>query len=492
MLKRKSIPAFFLAAVLLSLPLASCANTGTKPDTTTTQSQQDTTVQQTTESDKVLPDLPDTDLEGYEFNFLVRSANDTVWQSRDIVAAEETGEAINDAVYARNKYVEDKYNFKITATDYDGNITGLKSSLTAGDSTYDALMIHGRDQATLAMAGLLADIYTIPNLDLDKPWWNKATEEQLSIGGKLFFTDGDISITSKNGMRVIFFNKKMIQDYSLDNPYELVKNNQWTLDKLYSMCKDVSYDENGDGAFDENDRYGFLVQSGISINMFYGAGEKLAVKDAEDIPHLNVGSARSLEILDLLTNILSSKNAVMFDSDYADKGMEHMLQATFEDNRGLFFAEVLQLAERMRSADQDFGILPVPKYEAAQEDYYSYVDFWCMAPLSVPVTNAELDKTGIILESMAAEAKYTLTPAYYNLALQGKYIRDNESSEMLDIIFKNKVVSIDEIYNWGMHDAIQGVLKARTGTFASTIEKNTAAVEKKINSTVTTFEGIAS
>ena len=54
-----------------------------------------------------------------------------------------------------------------------------------------------------------------------------------------------------------------------------------------------------------------------------------------------------------------------------------------------------------------------------------------------------------MVEALAAESMYTLTPAYYDIALERKYMRDEESREMLDIILSSRIVDLDIIFNWG-------------------------------------------
>lgn len=79
-----------------------------------------------------------------------------------------------------------------------------------------------------------------------RPWWDQRANEDLTVGGKLYFTTGDISILDNMCTMVLFFNKQLIEDNSLDDPYELVKNGTWTLDKLFAMSEKVANDLDGD------------------------------------------------------------------------------------------------------------------------------------------------------------------------------------------------------------------------------------------------------
>ena len=103
--------------------------------------------------------------------------------------------------------------------------------------------------------------------------------------------------------------------------------------------------------------------------------------------------------------------------------------------------------------------------------------------LVVPMTTADTTCTGKVLESLASESHYTLTPAYYDIALKGKYARDTDSAAMLDIIFANRVYDLTQAYGWGTMPtsfrdlAIKGstdlasLVASRQKTFDSAIEK---------------------
>jgi len=127
-----------------------------------------------------------------------------------------------------------------------------------------------------------------------------------------------------------------------------------------------------------------------------------------------------------------------------------MIQGIFEDNRALFYGEVLQCVIRLRNMVEDFGILPFPKWDAAQDRYYHHVvETACMVGVPISLTGDRLEMVGYILEAMCAKSKYTLQPAYYEKALVYKNVRDTESEEMLNIILKSRMFDIGYIADWG-------------------------------------------
>lgn len=98
--------------------------------------------------------------------------------------------------------------------------------------------------------------------------------------------------------------------------------------------------------------------------------------------------------------------------------------------------------QQLRSMETDFGIIPYPKFDEEQERYYSRVSYY-NAPI-VPVTNQNAEFTGALLEYFNYASSLTVIPAYRDTVLYGKVIRDEESSDMLDIIFDARVVDIGD------------------------------------------------
>ena len=144
----------------------------------------------------------------------------------------------------------------------------------------------------------------------------------------------------------------------------------------------------------------------------------------------------------------------------------------------------------MRATETDFGILPPPKFDENQPEYIVFSDSFCMNLMLIPVTNTDLDRTGAILEAMSAESKYGLLPAYYDKTLIGKYARDDDSEEMLDIIIRNKVISLDNVFGWGLHDDIRNNLAGRRGDFVSVYERGMDRARSRMERTIEAIEGL--
>jgi len=133
--------------------------------------------------------------------------------------------------------------------------------------------------------------------------------------------------------------------------------------------------------------------------------------------------------------------------------------------------------------------LPIPKYTEDQDSYHCVVSVHTCSLMGVPVVTSNPERTGILLEALAAESKYTLMYAYYDVALKSKYSRDDESSEMLDIIFANRVFDLGELLNpGGLRDLILFMSDKKSYDIASAYAKLEKTAIKQLDKTVSQVE----
>jgi hypothetical protein len=159
----------------------------------------------------------------------------------------------------------------------------------------------------------------------------------------------------------------------------------------------------------------------------------------------------------------------------------------FEENRGLFKTTAIQLVIRMRNMETDFGIVPMPKLDSAQETYYNFVHPTTSC-VSVPVSGGDLERTGVILEAMSAKSRYTVREAYYDISLNYKYLRDAESIKMLDIILATRMYDISQIYNWGnMGSIFADMMATKSKDFSSLYAKREKSAEIAMQKTVDAY-----
>lgn len=423
------------ASLLLAAAMISCGTT----EPAVTETQADTTadtaaVLTETAEPELKPELPEKDFGGYEFNIL--NGNMSEWMMIYTVdAAEETGDSLNDAIYRRNSAVEEQFNVSLVEINDTAAHTMAKKAVAAGDSNYDLLLTVKANALDLVLQNYLIDYADIPYIDTTAPWWVQGSMDSMSIANRVFYGISMFDTTHYDGVRTIFFNKQLVEAYDLENPYELVKDGKWTLDKMFEMGLAVAQDTDGDGKWGELDRYGYCTWSSVGgQTLMTGTGASLSVhKDKDDMPYYDMNSDFYIDRLTRVTEIIAEPGFYnTFATSSNNGGVEY-----FKAGNSLFYNETMGNAQKLRQMDIDFGILPGPMWEEAQESYYNCGGnpyFMC-----VLTTNADLERTGILMESMSYESMDTVKVAAYDEMLEGKVSRDNDSEAMLDIIYSTLV-----------------------------------------------------
>jgi len=443
---------------------------------------------------KLEPDLPEADFGGAVINFLVKGEqHHWYWCSKEIVAEAENGEPVNDTVYRRNRYLEDKYNFNITEYRSGSPESDAQKAIRADDPVYDVLMVGLSTGANFAQNGYLVNLYSIDNINLVQPWWDQKAVEQLVIGDKLFYALGDLNIMDNDATFATFFNKKLISDYAMDNPYELVRDNGWTLDKFNEMIIEISKDLNGDGVMDGEDLFGQLSEYYCAYALFVAAGGRITNNNSGNYPELAINTERTPAIIDKILINMGDRNVTLCADDYSGKysnPWDELTRPMFKKNQGLFYTIGMGSCQEFRDMESDYGILPLPKFDKNQADYHHFVGTGSTTSMCVPVTNANLGRTGHIVEAMAAESLYTLTEAYYTVNFENKQLRDEESIEMTKIILQSRSYDVGEIYNFGDFVNIFGnMAKKNQNTFVSDYEKKEGSAQKQIDKLIENFSG---
>lgn len=492
----KKLLASTLALILIASSVSACASQADAK--ATSESSSPSAAVETdaveTEETRLEPKLPDADYEGYSFRVITKGTDNVHWKSKDIYAAEINGEAINDAVYNRNTKIGDKYNFtieEIISSQGTWNLyADVKKSCAAASDDYDmAAMSLTTDLSNLVSAENLVDLNTVPNMDLSQPWYDSNCNSQISIAGKLFATVGDMIIMDNEATLAILFSKTLANDYQLGDLYELVRSGKWTLDKLKEYCVAVVADLDGDGKMTASDQWGVIGESFNNLAYVVASGETIVEKSAEDIPEFRLQNERYYDAVNKSVEINRNFDICMYCDNftgYSDVWSE-CIDKAFSEDRALFNTAGLVRVTVFRTMENDFGILPMPKYDEIQDQYYNIVSVGCSNSIAIPITATDLDRTGTIIEALSAESMYILTPAYYDITVKGKATRDTESEEMLDLIIAHRVYELGHMFGWGgLSDTVNA--QTTTGKFASAVESKMKAATKALDRTLSLFE----
>lgn len=438
------------------------------------------------DSDEPL-ELPEIDFGGAEFRIL-SAGNQAI---NDFDYQEESSLPLDNAQYKRKLAVEEVYGVTITEdveTGYSSASSGkpgpgynaVNTAVASGSANYDLCLIAGYDVSQLASIGYLDDMNAIGNIDLTKSWWDQNATNSLSINDVVFFTTGEITVSDNRAAFCLMFNKKLLNEYGLESPYDLVNDGKWTIENFGSLCKTVSEDLNSDGVYDQNDRYGLLVWDDSIVGMVNAAGERCCTINENGKLELTFYNETTLDALTQYANIA-------YDKQYALTYQRYVSSAStlWQNDQALFFTSLIGNMPSYREMESDFGILPYPKLNESQEKHYTTIAPYNSQFICVPLYVNDLEMTGVITEALAFYGKHIVTPALYDVTLIGQSARDAESEEMLDIIFDNLVYDIGYYYQIGTYNKqLILMLRSFNTNFTSMYDTFKASAEvsvKKIN-----------
>ena len=477
-----------LTSMLLSA--VACADTTPEKEDETTAApveggQTETPVAETTElnAENI---LGPKDFGGETLTFYSRKYNGA-WSS-DLIVEEEDGTVVNNAIYKRNAKLSALYsiNFEQIESGKRDCLDDFVNVISSGDSNVQAAYLGLSDAATAAQRGYLLDMTQLGNINLEGEWWTQSLNKAWSIGHAQYFATGAITTIDDQAIRTMFFNKDILAEHNLKTIYDLVDENNWVYEKFFEYTNIARKDSDGDGKMSLTDTFGACAQTTLGFMMTMGSGEMLASKDADDYPIIAATSAatRFIDVVTYLTEKIAGNDAIY-------QGDDAVIRDIFGNNQSLFYAEVLMHAQTMRTGyEVNFGIIPMPKYNSEQENYYQYSTGRNTTVIAFPhtVSGDDLEMSSFVVEAMAIESVNTVKPAYYDICLKGRYAGDANDVNMLDIVTTSVATDYAEIYAWGsFHSTVQNAITSGA-PIASILKKNSAAAEKVMKKAIEDFQ----
>jgi ABC-type glycerol-3-phosphate transport system substrate-binding protein len=307
----------------------------------------------------------------------------------------------------------------------------------------------------------------VPNIDFDKPWWNETAINELRVQGVSFLAFSDMLISSYDNTNAMLFNKKLYADLGLtDNLYDVVREGKWTIDKLYEITKDMYRDLNGDGNYDDGDMYGLVSIADGATSWCYGFNHPITRVNGEGYPEIALSNEKSAQIAfkmyDCYFNTPSWR-LLIGEKTKEGVSMWDYTGMMFTNNRAVFIGAGIGAGKSFRDKEEDFGLLPMPKWKEDQEKYHSQMGGHGSI-MAIPRTSADNDEMiGTIMEALAAESNKKVIPAYYEITLKNKQLRDEESIEMLEIIRNGVLFEFGYVYDgWqAFGDWLGNLLKSK-------------------------------
>jgi hypothetical protein len=293
---------------------------------------------------------------------------------------------------------------------------------------------------------------------------------------------------------VTVFNKRIFDEAGQTYLYDLVENGTWTLDKQIEMIPKFHRD-NGNGQQDlQGDVYGFIGTDATDMDAYWSACNLKIVDKTDDNEYEFVfDPARVFETAEKLIQLFHGTDGGTYQGLHSD-GDWATVRSTFANGNAAMAAfRLLELEnESMRSMTDQFGVVPIAKYDQQQKEYQTLLhDQFTVISIPTTVTNERLAMVGATLEALSSTGDRIVKPVYYEDTLRTKIAQDPQSAEMMDIIVDGVYIDAGILYVLAMNNFHHGlrevVIRGLNDIISRFKSKSTMAEKtiKQINSKLT-------
>lgn len=395
-------------------------------------------------------ELPDTDWMGRTFRVLGRDGGAyTMFTNFEIYSESVSKEVVPNAVWERNNALKEKYNFDISQK-LEKDVAGkAQLGYAAGEDNYDLVLYQITKVQAHAQTGYLADLNLVPYLNFDKDCWNAYANKQLTMVGKLYYTVSDFLLSDKNRTYINVYNRELARQENLGYLEDLVTAGKWTLEEAKRLSTLVTKEVNGDNKHTEEDAFGLVMDSYNAFVAFsYGGGLRLSSINKEGEVALNKVTTKTADIISKVIDLTCNTEQAMFCNDYNNWSIANEV---FYAERALIsttFPSVFETSLKEK-CEFEFGILPFPKYDENQTNYYTIPDSTNSVLFAIPVANQDLNFAGFCLEALSEASTETTLNAFYEVKCKLQDSYDLRCAQMLDLIFANVVYDVVLVGDFG-------------------------------------------
>lgn len=469
-----------ILAILMLSGMASCGDTGepSKTDTSADSSDAETT------APEVLTDgLPDVNMDSFTLKIYHNNPEQMTWTNLTLDVEDQNGEVLNDAIYDRNRAVEERFNCKIEVTEFDGfqiSAAEISKEVMAGDSNYDVWF--PRDYNVVSSIPYLRPLNDLTYVDLDADWWFPQASGVFRFNGKQYAATSYFSLSQISRAAGFDFDKDVYENIGAEKtPYEYVHDNEWTLETFAGLAKLAYNDLNGNAEIDSADRFG--IGSGwreVYMRYIIGSGIEFISQDKNGYPSFDLPSNQNA--IDKMIRIFDLFNDGQIYNN-STNSPDAVANGTIKEGNVLFvIGHPFNMSVTYRDMNANVGFVPCPKYDAEQENYFAPTYAGEMMAILKTLPDERLDNISILLEALSFAGKQDILPIYREKTMKGKSARDIESEEMFDIVLNSMTFDFGLIAWEGqvVNPIIMNIYASGEGNVMSTF----SSLENQINGVI--------
>ena len=468
----KRVICLLLVAILMIAALASCSGGGDVTDgsgsgeggNNPVETQKQTNEYNEETFTSVVP-VDDLDFEGDTLKILHRDSLPVQREWYKDVAEDD----LDEVIAMRNEAVAETLNVTVQYEAMGSSLyedclntftTAIKEDVDNDFHNYDIVANYAYAGANVAVRDYianLADKEVFPYFEFTLPCWNQAIVNTTMINDQLYYITGDINLSTFDKTMVIFLNKKMyndkkdandpedLQDLALEGYDSVNKVGQaggFTYDDLYRWST-VWEDNNGESGSQHDDFHAISAGYGsIPLDAFPYAWDLEYIETNADGSHAYAVSGNAkveaaiTKAQNLLNGSISEGVSNHDDTGNCSLGGYSEPISHFAADKSIFALHILYNNETdnttLREMSSEFGLLPMPKYDADQLDYGTTAHDAYTLMTVIDHSSSTIPTKGEMVSAYlqySTEESYTNVRGYYiNRIVKPKYFGTDDTN----------------------------------------------------------------
>lgn len=373
--------------------------------------------------------LPDKDMSGSKI-IITTTDGTTVCPSGD-------GTAVSAARNDVKKAVEEKYQTEILVHTADSKtlLKDVRAAINSDTYYSDLIAIPQSEVGTFMTEGLLANLRSLPFTNLDAEYYNKRITS-AAVAGDGIYAAGISASVNPEYLTCVFYNLDLAEELGIENLYDVVKLGDWTWDKLTEYSELAA--DKGESFYG----HGSMLEKNLFTDVAaHSMGFDYVTNELHSLPNVDYLSSDRADDYSSATDLLASH--MYGGRAFTDKDA----LGSFASGNMLFLTGRLYVMSWILDADVNWGVLPMPKFDAEDAEYLSLMA--PEAPVFCVISNTPgYETSGLILEALAA-ASYGYTEEGYVQSCIDRYIRHEGSIDMLELIAASASTDFAHMYASG-------------------------------------------
>lgn len=484
----------FLSALLASLMLLGTLASCGEPVEDDTVAESDTVVSanETEQETEITDNLPE-DLNYHDDEITIISRYREGWTSGEIAVEKLINEPVNDAVFERNRAVEQRLQVQIVSLEEHNDdpsvvVSKVATAVKAGTNEYDILAAACYQVMSESLNGTFADLRQTEYLDFEKPWWSQGFNEVVEYKGAQFTVTGSMVLSLYRFAFVTVFNKNLFTDVNQPFLYEDVANYTWTLDRQIQLVP-IFHQDNGNGVQDEEgDIYGFVSNDYISVDPYWSSCKvDILQKNENGDYELVFDSGKLHSVAEKTLRLFYETDDSTYDYKHygLDDEQNDIRQMFSEGRAAMATLRIMELENgSMRNMEDEFGVVPMPMFDENQKEYRTLLhDQFTVMSIPTTVQGERLDELSAVLEALSSISYKVVREAYYETTLRTKIAQDPQSAEMMNLIVDGIYIDAGIIYTSALssfHDKYRQIMGSEKNTVTSQYSKVIKSAEKAL------------